>query len=74
MYAARAQPGRPRGFSNTRAGVNADEPTDTAVFRYEHYLRWTDTAEHLNFETLAMVVDGLVPVLEALGDAETPRF
>lgn len=48
--------------------------TDTAPFRYQHYHRWTDTAEHIDFDTLAMVVDGLVGVVDGLARADAPTF
>ena len=40
--------------------------TDTAPFRYPHYHLSTDTPDQLNYDGLALVVEGLVPVIEDL--------
>jgi hypothetical protein len=40
--------------------------TDTAPFRYPHYHKPTDTPDRLAYDGLARVVEGLVPVVEAL--------
>jgi len=40
--------------------------TDTAPFRYQHYHRWSDTPEQIDYHTMAVVVDGLIQVVEAL--------
>lgn len=42
--------------------------TDTAPFRYPYYHLPTDTVDKINFETLAKVVEGLVPVIQDLAD------
>lgn len=46
--------------------------SDTAPFRYEHYHRWSDTPDRIDYETLAVVVEGLVPVLDRLTTGEMP--
>ncbi len=40
--------------------------TDTAPFRYPHYHEPTDTPDKVDYEKLAGVVEGLVPVIEDL--------
>ncbi len=46
--------------------------TDTAPFRYPHYHQKTDTPDKVNYEKMATVVEGLVPVIEDLV-AEQPE-
>jgi Zn-dependent M28 family amino/carboxypeptidase len=41
--------------------------TDTAPYRYPHYHLPTDTPDRIDYDRLAKVVEGLVPVVEALG-------
>lgn len=40
--------------------------TDTAPFRYPHYHMPTDTPDKLDYERMARVVEGLIPVVQAL--------
>jgi hypothetical protein len=40
--------------------------TDTAPFRYPHYHKKTDTPDKLDYEKLATVTEGLLPVVKAL--------
>jgi hypothetical protein len=40
--------------------------TDTAPFRYPHYHLKTDTPDKIDFEKMATVVEGLIPVIEDL--------
>lgn len=47
-------------------GYPAVMVTDTALFRYPHYHRATDTADKLDYDAIARVVAGLVPVLGEL--------
>ncbi len=49
-----------------QAGYPAFMVTDTAPFRYRHYHEPTDTPDRLDFERMALVVEGLVPVLRDL--------
>jgi hypothetical protein len=49
-----------------QCGYRAIMVTDTAPFRYPHYHKRTDTPDKLDYENLARVVEGLVPVVEAL--------
>ncbi|MFI5402322.1 MAG: M28 family peptidase [Planctomycetota bacterium] len=49
-----------------QCGYRAIMVTDTAPFRYPHYHRPTDTPDRLDYENLARVVEGLVPVVAAL--------
>jgi len=44
--------------------------TDTALFRYPHYHKKTDTPDKINFPEFAKVVDGLVFVVEDLVKAQ----
>lgn len=48
------------------AGYPAIMVTDTALFRYHHYHRATDTPDKVDFDRLARVVAGLGRVTEAL--------
>jgi hypothetical protein len=43
--------------------------TDTAPFRYPHYHTRSDTADKVNFESMARVVHGLQEVVEALASS-----
>jgi hypothetical protein len=47
-------------------GYPAVMVTDTAPFRYAHYHRETDTIDEVDFDRMARVVAGLVPVIEDL--------
>jgi Zn-dependent M28 family amino/carboxypeptidase len=49
-----------------RAGYRAFMVTDTAPFRNQNYHEKTDLPGNVDFRRLALVVEGLVPVLEAL--------
>lgn len=49
-----------------QAGKNALMITDSAMFRYPHYHRETDTAEHLDYKAMAQVSTGLVAMITAL--------
>lgn len=42
--------------------------TDTAPFRYPHYHLKTDTPDKIDFETLANVVEGLLPTIRDLAN------
>jgi hypothetical protein len=53
-----------------QAGYYALMVTDTAPFRYEHYHRETDTPDRLDYDRMALVIEGLVPVVEALANPE----
>jgi len=50
-------------WSFWKAGYPAMMVTDTALFRYPHYHKSTDTADKLDYERLARVVSGLAVVL-----------
>jgi hypothetical protein len=50
-------------------GVPAIMLTDTAMLRNPHYHQPTDTADQVDYERLARVVDGLGPVLRDLAGA-----
>jgi hypothetical protein len=50
----------------SRQGYPAVMVTDTAPFRYAHYHRETDTVDRIDFDRMARVVAGLVPVIEDL--------
>jgi hypothetical protein len=51
-----------------QCGYKAVMVTDTAPFRYPHYHQPADTPEKLVYEGLALVVEGLVPVIAELSD------
>lgn len=51
-----------------QCGFRAIMVTDTAPFRYPHYHKPTDTPDKLDYENLARVVEGLVPVVAALAE------
>lgn len=53
-----------------QCGYKAIMVTDTAPFRYPHYHKPTDTADKLDYENLARVVEGLVPVVAGLAGVE----
>ncbi len=44
--------------------------TDTAVFRDERYDTANDVHEHVDFDTLPRVVEGLIPVVVDLAARE----
>ena len=48
------------------AGQRAVMLSDTSFFRYPHYHQTTDTAEKLDYERMAAVVEGLVAVLKTV--------
>lgn len=48
------------------AGVPAVQVTDTADFRYPHYHRRTDTADQLDFQRLAAIVDATAATIRKL--------
>ena len=58
------------GWSDHWAFWQYDYPafmvTDTAVFRYPHYHTVDDTPDQLDYPRMALVVEGMVPVVEAL--------
>lgn len=56
-----------RSFS--AAGIAAIMVTDTAPFRDPHYHLASDTPERLNYDNMARLTLGLVPVIEELADA-----
>ena len=49
-----------------QAGYRGMMVTDTALFRYEHYHRPTDTPDKLDYDGMVRVVSGLQPVIEDL--------
>lgn len=51
-------------------GCQAVMVTGTATFRNPHYHEHSDTADTLDFDRMARVVEGLVPVIEHLAKAE----
>ena len=51
-------------------GYAAAMVTDTAIFRYPHYHKKSDTPDKVDFARLARVVAGLVHVLEELAGSE----
>ncbi len=52
-----------------QCGYRAIMVTDTAPFRYPHYHRPTDTPDRLDYDGLARVVEGLLPVVATLAGA-----
>jgi len=44
--------------------------TDTLPYRYRYYHEPTDAAEHLDFDRMARVVDGMQSVIEEFAGAE----
>ncbi len=55
-----------RGF--WAEGYPALMVTDTAIFRYAHYHRRSDTPDKVDLDRLARVTEGLAPVIAALAD------
>lgn len=53
-------------------GVPAVMVTDTAIFRYPHYHRSSDTPDQVDFDRLTLAVDGLDAVVRDLLHAESP--
>lgn len=51
-----------------QAGYPAIMITDTALFRYQHYHKETDTPDKLDYESLARVTRGLLDVAAALAE------
>jgi hypothetical protein len=43
--------------------------TDTAPFRFPHYHKPSDTADKVNYESMARVLHGLQEVVEALASS-----
>lgn len=54
-----------------QAGYPAIMITDTALFRYQHYHEATDTADKLDYQSLARVTRGLVDVAVELAGKDT---
>lgn len=46
-------------WSFYQLGINAIMITDTAYNRYEHYHKYSDTADKLNYEAMSVVLSGL---------------
>jgi hypothetical protein len=44
--------------------------TDTAMFRYAHYHKNTDTPDRLDYARMAAVVDGMAAVLKKLSNSQ----
>ncbi len=67
-----ALPGRLPGvgwsdhWSFWQCGYRAVMVTDTAIYRYPHYHKKTDTVDKINFQKMTLVVSGLENVLEQL--------
>jgi Zn-dependent M28 family amino/carboxypeptidase len=57
-------------WSFWQIGVPAIMLTDTALFRYEHYHRPTDTPERIDYPRLARVTLGVEQVIRALLDRD----
>jgi len=55
-------------WSFGRIGVPAVMITDTAVFRYEHYHKPTDTPDKLDYARLARVTAGIIRVASGLAE------
>ena len=53
-------------WSFWECGYDAIMVTDTAPFRYLHYHEATDTPDRLRYDSLALIVEALVPVIEEL--------
>ena len=53
-------------WSFWQCGYDAIMVTDTAPFRYPHYHKPTDTPDRLRYDGLALVVEGLIPVIDDL--------
>ena len=47
-------------------GYSAVMITDTAIFRYPHYHKASDTPDKLDYERMALVVEGLTFVIDDL--------
>ncbi|MBW2701311.1 MAG: M28 family peptidase [Deltaproteobacteria bacterium] len=57
-------------WSYWQVGYPAVMVTDTAFFRYAHYHKPTDTADKLDFQRMARVISGLMPVIKSMLDKE----
>jgi Zn-dependent M28 family amino/carboxypeptidase len=57
-----------------RAGYPGVMVTDTALYRYPHYHRATDTADRLRYPEMAQVAQGLARALAALACARKPAL
>jgi hypothetical protein len=57
-------------WSFWQVGVKAMMVTDTAIFRYRHYHRTTDTPERIDYTRLARVTLGLEKVVRSLLKSE----
>ena len=55
-------------WSFWREGVPAIMVTDTAPFRYRHYHTRQDTADKIDFEKMARVVEGVHKVVERIAN------
>lgn len=53
-------------WSFAKFGISAAMITDTALFRYDHYHRRTDTADKIDYERLARVTAGVARVVRAM--------
>lgn len=53
-------------WSFWQEGYPAVMITDTAIFRYPHYHKPTDTPDKLDYNRMALVVEGLKIVIEDL--------
>lgn len=57
-------------WSFWKAGYNAIMITDTAPFRYPHYHKLTDTPDKLDYNKMAVVVEGLTQVINDLANPD----
>lgn len=57
-------------WSFWKEGYPAIMVTDTAPYRYPHYHAGTDTPNHVDYDRLARVTLGLIPVIEDLAEAQ----
>jgi hypothetical protein len=53
-------------WSFAKFGISAAMITDTALFRYDHHHRPTDTADKIDYERLARVTAGLARVVRGM--------
>ena len=60
-------------WSFWQVGYPALMVTDTAPFRYEHYHESSDTADRVQYDNLARVVEGLEKVLRELASPGVPN-
>lgn len=57
-------------WSFWKAGYQGVMVTDTAPFRYPHYHKLSDTPDKLNYERMAVVVEGLTQVVTDLANPD----